>query len=66
MKTAIARQDGAAPFRPFALPLRRWLQVAGERRHLARLDEAQLRDIGLTRADARRESVRPFWDFRPR
>jgi uncharacterized protein YjiS (DUF1127 family) len=29
---------------------------------LARLDERSLKDIGLSRADAERESDRPFWD----
>lgn len=32
------------------------------RRHLARLDDRLLKDIGLTRAQAKRESNRPFWD----
>jgi uncharacterized protein YjiS (DUF1127 family) len=35
---------------------------ARQRRHLAELDDAMLRDIGLTRDEARREARRPFWD----
>lgn len=31
------------------------------RRALLRLNEAQLKDIGLTPAEARREVLRPFW-----
>lgn len=31
------------------------------RRALLRLTDAQLRDIGLTRAEANREALRPFW-----
>jgi uncharacterized protein YjiS (DUF1127 family) len=27
------------------------------------LSDAMLRDIGLSRADAERESTRPFWDL---
>jgi uncharacterized protein YjiS (DUF1127 family) len=42
-----------------------WLVIALERqrtrRALARLGDEQLRDIGLTRAEAQAESARPFW-----
>lgn len=31
------------------------------RRALLELDEAQLKDVGLTRAQARAEALRPFW-----
>ncbi len=33
-----------------------------QRRSLAELDDHLLRDIGLTRDEARRESERPAWD----
>lgn len=33
-----------------------------QRRRLARLDDAALEDIGLTREDARHEARRPLWD----
>lgn len=42
--------------------LRRWHQLARERRQLAALDMAALKDLGLTRADVMQESERPFWD----
>ncbi|MGG2397884.1 DUF1127 domain-containing protein [Pseudomonas sp. SH1-B] len=42
--------------------LRRWHQLARERRQLARLDGAALKDLGLSRADALQEAERPFWD----
>jgi uncharacterized protein YjiS (DUF1127 family) len=42
--------------------LKRWLELHAERRALARLDERALKDIGLSRVDALRESDRPFWD----
>lgn len=42
--------------------LRRWWQLAEQRRQLAMLDESALKDIGLSRADAWQESERPFWD----
>jgi len=31
------------------------------RRALLRLTDEQLRDVGLTRAEANREALRPFW-----
>lgn len=44
----------------------RWLQRAYElseqRQQLARLDDAALKDLGLSRADVWQESQRPFWD----
>ena len=44
-----------------------WIaRVANQRRALRELDDQQLRDIGLTRADALREAGRPFWDVPPR
>jgi uncharacterized protein YjiS (DUF1127 family) len=42
--------------------LRRWQQLSYERRLLATLDSRMLRDIGVSRAEAERESARPFWD----
>lgn len=36
----------------------RWRQ----RRDLLELTDPELRDIGLTRRQARREAARPFWD----
>ena len=42
-----------------------WLRACAERsaqRHaLARLDDDRLRDVGLTRADARAEAAKAFW-----
>ena len=43
-----------------------WLDFALERRRsrkaLRELDDRLLKDIGISRADAYRESSRPFWD----
>lgn len=47
----------AAVPRRFALCASRWRQ----RRDLADLDDYLLRDIGVTREQARREAGRPFW-----
>ena len=38
-----------------------WYERHRQRRHLARLDERLLRDIGIDRADAMREVSKPFW-----
>jgi uncharacterized protein YjiS (DUF1127 family) len=45
--------------------LRYWFQVARERRQLASLSDASLRDIGISRADAMGEYYRQFWDVPP-
>jgi uncharacterized protein YjiS (DUF1127 family) len=37
------------------------LERSRQRRALARLSDARLRDIGLTRDDVLRESAKPFW-----
>lgn len=38
-----------------------WQQRASERTHLERLSARDLKDIGLTRAETRREFEKPFW-----
>ena len=43
-------------------PLARWRRIRRERQQLLDLDEHMLRDVGLTRAQARQEASRPFWD----
>ncbi|CAI8738592.1 hypothetical protein D3C81_1625120 [compost metagenome] len=42
--------------------LQRWRQLSRDRSELAQLSDDCLRDIGLSRADVRREATRPFWD----
>ena len=46
-----------------SLPLGQWVRVSGERRSLGKLNEHQLRDIGIDAATANGESSRPFWDL---
>ena len=41
--------------------LRHWSRRRRTRLSLAELDDYMLRDIGLTRAEARQESSLPFW-----
>jgi uncharacterized protein YjiS (DUF1127 family) len=38
-----------------------WHELAGQRRDLMALSDQMLRDIGITRAEAQRESTKPFW-----
>lgn len=39
-----------------------WRDLARQRRALLELDDHMLKDIGLSRYDARLEARRPFWD----
>lgn len=39
----------------------RWQQLARERRQLAMLSDAALKDLGLNRGEILREVDRPFW-----
>jgi uncharacterized protein YjiS (DUF1127 family) len=41
--------------------LRRWAELARERRQLAMLSDGALKDLGLSRADIYQETERPFW-----
>ena len=38
-----------------------WSERSRQRRELAELNDRALKDIGLTRIDALRESAKPFW-----
>lgn len=38
-----------------------WQERARQRHHLATLDDRLLRDIGLSRVEAMRETEKPFW-----
>lgn len=41
--------------------LRQWYAVYRQRRDLLRLDDAMLKDIGISRAEALAEGNKPFW-----
>lgn len=45
----------------FAVIVTQWDMKSRTRRHLARLDDHMLRDIGVERGTARTEARRPFW-----
>ena len=38
-----------------------WQERSAQRRQLLRLDDHALKDVGLTRSEARREASKPFW-----
>jgi uncharacterized protein YjiS (DUF1127 family) len=54
------RSTGGQPH-TWAGAVRTWLQRSSQRRALAELDDRMLRDIGVTRSQANRETERPFW-----
>ena len=41
--------------------LQRWSEQSAQRRRLAQLDDRMMKDVGLSRADAYRESSKWFW-----
>lgn len=59
---AFVRLLPAAGIEALWVQLKRWNQLAKQRRQLAMLDDAALKDMGLSRADVQQESERPFWD----
>ena len=64
MATLTTRHAGFTTARPVTLIGRVFglLGLHASRQSLARLDDAMLEDIGVTRAEAMRESRRPMWD----
>ncbi len=52
---------GGLFLRDFTASLRLWWQRSRSRRHLLRLNECQLRDIGIDRQAAEQEARKPFW-----
>jgi uncharacterized protein YjiS (DUF1127 family) len=73
VSSTVARTHSGAPFFDLALvrakathkalrqALQRWHERGLGRRELRRLTERELRDIGLTRAEAEAEASKPFW-----
>ena len=48
-------------FRGIARTVAFWRARTRQRRALSRLNTDQLRDIGVTHYDAKREAAKPFW-----
>lgn len=61
-RSLVASSTFAAPLAAVWHQLVRWHQLMRERRQLAMIDDAGLKDLGLSRATALHESERPFWD----
>ena len=63
VKRGFLRLFGAAalPCKGIIRSIATWSGRARERRHLTRMDDRLLRDIGLSRLDAKREINKPFW-----
>lgn len=57
-----ARIAGPALLKQGWLKLRRWHELARQRRQLASLSDEMLKDIGRSRADIEWEASRLFWD----
>ena len=58
----LANAPEAALFGRAWRTLRRWNELARQRRQLASLSDGMLKDIGRSRADIEQEANRPFWD----
>ena len=63
-ESGVASEERVAWWRRAWRRIRRWHQLARQRRQLASLSDAALKDIGYGRADIWMESNRPFWDDR--
>lgn len=44
-------------------PIATFFAVWQERRALAKMDDARLRDLGISPTEAAREAARPIWDL---
>jgi len=65
----MAHLDLIAPIRTFSVPMPKpvtfllaMVSLYNQRRTLAKLSDAALADIGVTRAQASAEAARPVWD----
>lgn len=60
------RRTAAPPTAGWLAWLNEVLQAIATRRRLAEMDDRMLKDIGISRADARLEAERAPWDIGPR
>ncbi len=54
-------RDLARGLAPVARVVETWLHRRRTRRHMTRLSDYLLKDIGITRADVDAEAHKPFW-----
>lgn len=60
---AFSREQGGPTWRQVLVRrIKHWKEQARQRRQLALLDEAALKDLGLSRAEIMREIEQPFWN----
>ena len=57
-----SRQGSKGLFARLWMQVKRWNQLAAQRRYLASMPDATLKDLGLSRCDIEQEVERPFWD----
>lgn len=57
----LTSEQGHGRFGGLAETVGLWIERSRTRRALAFLDDRQLEDLGLTRADQRQEGSKPFW-----
>lgn len=57
-----SRQGSKGLFARLWMQVKRWNQLAAQRRYLASMPDATLKDLGLSRSDVEQEVQRPFWD----
>jgi uncharacterized protein YjiS (DUF1127 family) len=62
LNIAATRSRRLPQWREFRAVLTEWSQRIRSRYELLSLDERQLSDIGLSRAEAAAESDKPFWE----
>ena len=60
-RSALRRSVLLAGLRRIAEIVALWRERVRSRSQLLRLDEALLKDIGISRADVEREAMKPFW-----
>lgn len=58
-----ARQRRASTITRLLQQVTLWLEVRRQRRQLMSMSDHMLHDLGLSRADAEGEAMRPFWDL---
>jgi len=57
----VHRNTGRAIVTRLTAPLRRWMQRSDQRWCLRELDDAALKDIGISRRQAEQEADKHFW-----
>ncbi|MBZ8134698.1 DUF1127 domain-containing protein [Afifella sp. IM 167] len=62
LSSPVARLRGRFTLQAVLVRIEKMAERRRTRRALMALSDSQLKDIGISRADAYREGIRPFWD----